>query len=79
MFHIRYDRAKGPYGMMSEHLKLCLEEVREGKDPGDSRWQMFFKVVNLTFATGDLEAYFMWYTVVIILKGGRKLPGNWIN
>jgi hypothetical protein len=70
--------------MRAEHVKKWLYDVRREEDPegqgaenaGD-RWRLFVRLVQAAWTHGEIPHQLLWIIVVLIPKGGGRLPRDW--
>jgi hypothetical protein len=48
---LKLDKAPGPLGIKSEHLKVWLDAAQRSKDPDPVKWNKFVELVQHAFAT----------------------------
>ncbi len=79
---LRNGRAAGATGMQAEHLKEWLrgikrEEAADGVDGAGDRWRLFIALMQATWESGTVPTQMSWMVIVLLPKGGGRLPWYW--
>ena len=59
--------------MQVEHLCKWLGEATREVDTDATHWEKVMKILQTTFHNGTLAQEYRWHTVVLILKGDRRV------
>jgi hypothetical protein len=77
-------RAAGASGMRAKHVKKWLHDVQreedsegQGAENAGDRWRLFIRLVQAAWTHGEISRQLLWIIVVLILKGGGRLPRDW--
>ena len=80
---LRIGRAAGATGMKAKHLKEWLadmkgEEADDGVEGIGDRWRWFVALLQAVWKRGTIPAQMTWMVIVLLPKGGGRLPRYWL-
>lgn len=71
---LRRDKAPGPSGLHTDHLKKWLADAENEEAPDSTQWDLMVTLIQHVYETGDLPSILPWGIVVLLPKasGGHR-------